>query len=201
MQLRDALAYHADVAIFAVVDSDADDESQWIVEPINANVLTESDEYDVFLVRGKNILPDGGIVDCYIDICLPERISDCVYFLRSDCVDVCHHHECDGDIISAVPIDLYGNYELFYSKTAPDIGIEILRQGLQDSPQKGYIAEDLGYILRDERRFPEAAEMFQISVDEGPSSYFIFGELAACFEEMGDTDRAAKYRRMFEREE
>ena len=83
-------------------------------------------------------------------------------------------------------------------RTAPDIGIEILKQGLVASPHKTYIAEDLGYILRDEIRFAEAAEMFQIAVDAEPSSYFIYGELAGCYEEIGQTDKARKYRAMFE---
>jgi tetratricopeptide (TPR) repeat protein len=198
MRLVDALTQHPDVAIFAVVDSDADDKARWNVEPIDANILTESDERDFFLVKAKNILPDGSVVDCHIDICLPERISDYAYFLRSGRVDVRYHHECDGEIICAVPIDCFGVYDLFYSKAAPDVGIEILKHGLAASPHKTFIAEDLGYILRDEGRFAEAAEMFQIAVDAEPSSYFIYGELASCYDEIGQPDKANQYRFMFE---
>ena len=60
-----------------------------------------------------------------------------------------------------------------------------------------YIAEDLGYIFRDERRFREAAEMFKIAVDEGPSSYFIYGELAGAYAELGDSANEHKYGVMF----
>ncbi len=133
-------------------------------------------------------------------MCLPERISDYAYFLRGDRVESRYHHECDGDIICAVPIDCFGVYELFYSRIAPETGIEILKQGLAASPHKIYIAEDLGYILRDEGRFAEAAEMFQIAVDAEPSFYFIYGELAGCYDEIGQTDKARKYRAMFERQ-
>jgi hypothetical protein len=201
MRLVDALTQHPDVAIFAVLDSDAADKSEWDVTPIDASVLAESGDHDFYIVKAKNIRPDGAAADCYIDICLPERISDYVYFLRGDRVDSHYHHECDGDIICAVPIDRYGDYELFYSKTAPNIGIEILKQGLVASPHKTYIAEDLGYILRDERRFAEAAEMFQIAVDAEPSSYFIYGELACCYEEVRQIAKANKYRAMFEQAE
>jgi hypothetical protein len=40
--------------------------------------------------------------------------------------------------------------------------------------------------------------MFQIAVDEGPSSYFLYGELAACFEEIGEWEKAKKYRHLFD---
>lgn len=199
MRLLDALAQHPDVSVFAVLASDADDKSEWDVKPLDGSILTESDEHDFFIVKAKNILSDGTVADCYIDMCLPERISDYAYFLRGDHVDFRYHHECDGDIICAVPIDCFGVYELFYSRAKPDIGIEILKRGLRVSLHKTYIAEDLGYILRDESRFAEAAEMFQIAVDAEPSSYFIYGELAGCYDEIGQADKAKKYRAMFER--
>jgi hypothetical protein len=199
MRLIDALAQHPDISIFAVLDSDADDKSQWDVRPIDASVLTESEEHNFFIVKAKNIRPDGAVADCYIDICLPERTSDYAYFLRGDRVDVHEHYEVDGDIICAVPIDCCGVYDLFYSKLLPNIGIEILKQGLVASPHQAYIAEDLGYIFRDERRFAEAAEMFQIAVDAKPSSCFIYDELAGCYDEIDRSEKADRYRAMFER--
>ena len=118
MRLVDALTQHPEVSILAVLDSDADDKSHWDVRPIDASILTESDEHDFFIVKAKNVLPDGVVADCYIDICLPERISDYAYFLRGDRVDFRYHHECDGEIICAVPIDCFGVYDLFYSRTS-----------------------------------------------------------------------------------
>lgn len=198
MRLVEALTQYPDVPIFAVLDSDTGDASDWNVMPIDARVLAESEERDFFVVKAKNIRPDGTVADCYIDMHLPERISDFACFIHGDRLDVRYHHEFDGEIICAVPIDCYGVYELFYSRTSPDIGIDILKQGLVVSPHKSYIAEDLGYILRDENRFAEAADMFQIAVDGGPSSYFIYGELAGCYDVIGQTDKANKYRTLFE---
>jgi uncharacterized protein HemY len=52
--------------------------------------------------------------------------------------------------------------------------------------------------LRDERRFDEAVKVFEIAAKEGPSSYFIYGELADCYDQIGDKGQASKYRKMFE---
>jgi uncharacterized protein HemY len=79
--------------------------------------------------------------------------------------------------------------------------IDILKRGLAIAKRKHYIAEDLGYIFRDERRFREAAEMFKIAVDEGPSSYFIYGELAGAYAQLGDTANKKKYSELFKRAE
>lgn len=199
MKLAKALAKFPEVRIFRVEDSDNDDQAKWDVEPADSAVLLESE--NLFIVKAKNVLPDGTIQDCYIDVSLPERINDNTYYFDGRSIDVIPSHEVDGDVICAVPIDCFGVYELFYSRNNPDLGIEILRVGLSVSEHKRYIAEDLGYILRDEGRFKEAAEMFQITVDETPSSYFIYGELAACYEEIGETAKAEKYKAMFAQED
>ena len=198
MKLIKALAKFPETCIFRVNDSDDNDQAKWDAEPVSSSVLPETEGF--FIVKGKNILPDGTIRDCYIDISLPERINDYAYFFDGKSLKVDYPYEFKGDIICAVPIDCFGVYELFYSKINPDIGIDILKEGLTVSPRKCYIAEDLGYILRDESRFKEAAEMFQIAVDEIPSSYFIYGEIAACYEKIGDTEKAEKYQAMFAQE-
>ena len=128
---------------------------------------------------------------------LPERINDYAYFLHGHEIEFRYTHECDGDVICAVPIDCFGVYELFYSRIAPDLGIDVLHKGLALSQNKQHIAQDLGYILRDERRFAEAAKAFQLAVDVGPSSYFIYGELASCYDEIGDAANARKYFDLF----
>lgn len=200
MRIIDALTQHPEIPIFGRIEGlepDTDDIRDWEVDLIDAPVLRESELSDFFIVKAKQVLPDGTIQDCYLDLCLPERISDYVYFLRNDKIELRYHHECDGDVICGVPIDCFGVYELFYSRIAPDVGINILRNGLNLSPHRQYIAEDLGYILRDERRFAEAAEAFQIAADGQPSSYFIYGELAGCYDELGDTERANKYHSLF----
>ena len=198
MKLIQALAKLPEVRIFRIEDSDDDDQAKWDVEPVDFPVLLESEYF--FILKAKNVLPDGTIKDCYIDVSLPERINDYTYFFDGKFLKVILSDEVEGDVISAVPIDCFGLYELFYSKINPDLGIDILKEGLAVSEQKHYIAEDLGYIFRDEGRYREAAEMFQIAVDEEPSSYFICGELAACYQVIGETEKAKKYQEIFDRE-
>jgi tetratricopeptide (TPR) repeat protein len=198
MKLIKALEKYPEIRIFRVKDSDNANQAKWDVEPINALVLSKSNDF--YIVKAKNILPDGTIRDCYIDVSLPERINDYVYFFDGKSVKADYPYKFEGDIICAVPIDCFGVYELFYSKINPGVGIDILKEGLAVSQRKHFIAEDLGYILRDEGRFQEAAEMFQISADEEPSSYFIYGELAACYQQIGETEKVEKYQEMFVRE-
>jgi tetratricopeptide (TPR) repeat protein len=198
MKLTQALVKFPEVRIFRVEDTDDDDQTKWEVEPIDSPVLLEAES--LFIVKAKHILLDGTIQDCYMDVYLPERINDYTYYLDKGSLKAIISYEVEGDVICAVPIDCFGVYELFYSKINPDLGIGILKEGLAVSEQKHYIAEDLGYILRDEGRYREAAEMFQIAVDEEPSSYFICGELAACYQVIGETEKAKKYQEIFDRE-
>jgi hypothetical protein len=197
MRLQDAIKVYPEVRVFHVRSSDNDQTSEWDVEVSDAKVLSQKDGF--FILKAKNILPDGSVRDCYIDVSMPERISDYVYRIHEGCLAACYHHELEGEVVCAVPICSFGIYELFYSRKLPDIGIEILKGGLKATDKRAAIAEDLGYILRDERRFREAAEAFEIAAQEGPSSYFIFGELAGCYDELGDKDLGEKYRQMFEK--
>jgi tetratricopeptide (TPR) repeat protein len=195
MKLIKALARYPGTRIFRVEHSEVD-QANWEAEPIDSAVLLESEDF--YIVKAKHILSNGAIQDCYMDISLPERINDYTYFFNGESLKVYYSYELDGDVICAVPIDCFGVYLLFYSKINPDIGIKILKEGLTISSRKAYIAEDLGYILRDEGRFREAAEIFQISVDEIPSSNYIYGELAACYAQIGKTEKAEKYQKMFD---
>ena len=197
MKLAAAIAQYPEIRIFRVSEDSDDNQRNWEVEPINSAVLLESEDF--YIVKAKHILPDGAIRDCYMDISLPERINDYAYFWDGGSLKVYYPYELKGDIICAVPIDCFGFYELFYSKINPDIGIEILKEGLSISTRKANIARDSGYILREEGRFSEAAEMFQISVDETPSSAYIYGELADCYKQIGETEKAEKYQQMFDR--
>ena len=132
-----------------------------------------------------------------MDISLPERINDYAYFIDGDELRYDYPRRIGGEIIPAIAIDGFGVYELFYSKNAPELGIEVLKRGLAASKRKHFIAEDLGYIFRDEGRYQEAAEMFQLAADEEVSSYFIYGELAQMYGKIGEVEKQKKYAELF----
>lgn len=195
MRLQEAIETHPEVRILRVLSSDSEQKSEWDVEIADAPVLSQEDGF--FILKAKHILPDGTMRDCYIDVSMPERITDYAYQIQGGSLEVRYHHEFEGEVVCAVPISSFGVYDLFYSKTKPEVGIEVLQGGLRSSAEKAAIAEDLGYILRDERRFGEAAEAFELAVQQGASSYFIYGELAGCYDETGNKELAAKYRKLF----
>jgi tetratricopeptide (TPR) repeat protein len=200
MRFLDALARYPEIPIFERIDEDQSNSKNmhdWELNPVDAPVLLKSEVCDFFIVKAKQVLSDGTIRDCYIDISLPERINDSVYFLCENRIEREYPYKCDGEIICAVPIACFGIYELFYSRLAPDIGINVLLKGLAATPHQQFLAEDLAYILRDEQRFAEAATWFQFAADREPSSFFIFLELARCYEAIGNTKNAAKYMDLF----
>lgn len=193
---------YPDVSIFVVVDdSDKDNPSNWTLRPVvDETVLRVSEESDerFFILKAKQVISSNDIRDCFIDLSMTERITDCAYFIENGRVIEKYLHECDGDVISAVPIDGYGVYELFYSKIDAEVGIQILRKGLETSKRKSCIAEDLGYILRDEGRTEEAISAFRLSVEEdgGPSCNLIYLELMDLYKKHGDSENVERYRKL-----
>jgi tetratricopeptide (TPR) repeat protein len=102
------------------------------------------------------------------------------------------------DIIPAVASDCFGLYELYYSKISPESGLKVLKDGLKLSKQKSVIAEDIGYILRDEGRLEEALEYFIISTNHEPSSEHIYGEIEDIYRAQGNEEKANEYKTKFE---
>ncbi len=88
---------------------------------------------------------------------------------------------------------------MFYATGAPQIGIDVLKRGLAQCSRKQFIAQDLGYILRDEKRYREAADMFELVVAEEVPSYFTYGELAQLYAHLGDGEKHAKYSALYAR--
>jgi tetratricopeptide (TPR) repeat protein len=68
-------------------------------------------------------------------------------------------------------------------------------KGLASYLGPGPIAEDLGYIYRDEGRDEEAIEAFILAIDEGPSFHFIYWERADLLDRVGEHARAKADRR------
>lgn len=173
--------------------------SIWRLQPMEVSVLSDDGSGGGFyVIRALQILPSGQTVHCLMDVSFPERINDYAYFVHNGRLRYNYTHKFPGKIIPAIAFDCFGLYELFHAETAPDIGIDALRRGLAVCPRKRFIAQDLGYILRDEKRYREAAEMFELVAAEEVSSHYTYGELAQLYEKLGDVEREAKYRSLYD---
>ena len=175
-------------AIFRV-DSAGDEFQNWNLEPISTSTLRESDGF--FLVRGCIIRDVIETESCFIDLCMPERVSSYVYVVAETGVTRSYHYELNGaEVVSAVAVESFGDYELFYSRKQPNVGINVLRKGLAAAVNKAAIANDLGYLLRDENRFNESIEAFSITIQAGPPSEFTLIERAKLLDAVGKRTEA-----------
>lgn len=199
--LIEAITTNPNAKAFRRVKGNGDDPCAWQFDAIVGDVVVESGQSGFYILGATNVLADHQIRRCYMDISLPERINDYAYFFERDELRYDRTRNFEGEIIPAIAINCFGFYELFYSKTLPEIGIEVLKRGLAASKRKHVIAQDLGYIFRDEGRYREAAEMFQLAVDEEVSSYFVYDELAQAYGKIGDLEKQAKYAEVFKRHE
>lgn len=195
MKLSQTLFTNPETLIYKVTSNgNWDDYLNWQLFPISAPILAS--EYvgkgrleGFFLLAAKFITSAEEMQDCFVDVSLPERISDYFYCKQNDQIVRARMYTVDGDVLPSVAIDYFGNYELFYSKRRPEEGIRILREGLAIAKRKSEIARDLGYILRDEKRYREAIEAFSIAISEQEQS-FDYIERAQLYDFVGDKEKA-----------
>ena len=146
--------------IFIVTEQDDDNELNWTIGETDFELIPEEENY--YFVKGFEV-SEKGKTDCYIGIMTPERIAEIV--IKQDPngqTKVESIYNQKKTIIPSIASECFGDYELFYSKENPQIGIDILKSGLTIAINKNVVAEDLGYILRDEGRIEEAVEAFKI---------------------------------------
>ena len=194
MKLKDIYT-DSKTKIFVVTNQDDEDELNWIIKPTKFELLPEDE--GIFFVKALQVFADT-MIDCYLGIMTPERIAETVVFIASNGQTVTKSiDDIEQTIIPAVASDCFGDYELYYAKENPQLGIDILRNGLIEASNKNIVAEDLGYILRDEGRVEEAIEAFKISEESKPSSEYIYLELSRLYKDMGRTREQLKYEQKF----
>ena len=181
--------------VFIVTEQDDDNELNWTIEATDFEFIPEEENY--YIIKAFEV-SENNKTDCYIGIMAPERIAEIVIKQNSvGQTEVESIYDQEKSIIPAIASDCFGDYELFYAKENPQIGIEILRNGLCQATNKNVVAEDLGYIFRDEGRIEEAIEAFKISEENGPSSEYTFWELAGLYEQLGQTDKQKEYKQKY----
>lgn len=194
MQIKDIFSDKNSTKIFYVTNSNSDNIIDWTIESTDLELIPNEDGY--FIVAAKQVYDDKTI-DCFIDMTTTERITDHVFRLIDSKVIgelfYDYSRKYQNSIIPAIASDCFGIYELYYAKENPQVGIDILRNGLTKSLTKNVIAEDLGYILRDEKRINEAIEAFLISEQNVPSSAYIYLELSQLYRQVGQIDKQLEY--------
>ena len=181
--------------VFIVTEQDDDNELNWTVEPTDYELIPEEENY--YFVKAYEVSQNGK-TDCYIGVMTPERIAEVVIKQNSNGqTEIESIYDQEKSIIPTIASDCFGDYELFYSKKNPQLGIDILKSAITKATNKNVVAEDLGYILRDEGRVKEAIEAFKISEENGPSSEYTFLELAGLYEQLGQLDKQTEYRQKY----
>jgi tetratricopeptide (TPR) repeat protein len=200
MEVKNIFSEKSLIKIFVITDSNDDNILNWTIKETQLELIPDYEGH--FIVAAKQVFEDK-TVDCYIDMTATERITDFVIRLESNKavgeLFYDYSKKNKNSIIPAIASDCFGIYELYYSKENPDAGIDILKEGLTKSLVKSAIAEDLGYILRDENRTDEAIEAFLISVANGPSSIYIYDELAQLYRQLGKFDKQLEFQNKFEK--
>lgn len=181
--------------VFTITDQSDDNELNWIIKPTRLELIPESEGY--YFVKAKQVTPSG-VKDCYLEIITPERIAENVIKKDKKGITVIESiYDQEFHVIPAIAAEGVGEYELYYAEENPEIGIEILRKDLGKAVNKNAVAEDLGYLLRDEERFEEAIEAFKISEDFGPSSEYIYLEISDLYGELGNEINQKLYLQKF----
>src|SRR5260370_33891653 len=135
MKLRDAL-FKEPYQSFRVTEEHLDNPDafhDWDLEPLMGPTLAK--EYvrgpfeGLFIVAGKFVTQEGPVLDCYLDLVLPERI--CEYrFLQSNGQIVRSRGRRAGNAaaIPTIAIEKFGVPEWFYAKATPSVGSEVLQK-------------------------------------------------------------------------
>lgn len=148
-------------------------------------------QYEYVMVAALPAREDG-MSRYYMDLWIPERVNDYTLVLRPSGIAVVPTHEVDTELVPALASEDFGVYELYYSRERPELGVAVLEGGLVHASRKAAVAEDLGYIYRDEGRELDAIRAFSISLDEGPSDRLsILLERSDLWRRVGDEGRAA----------
>jgi tetratricopeptide (TPR) repeat protein len=180
--------------VFSVSNDGDEDPLNWIVEPTKLEIIPDEEGHFIVLAKEVNI---NDTSDCFMNIVTPERIAEIVIKNKDGKVSIENLDDQEASIIPVVASDCFGIYEMYYSKENPQVGIDILKSGLLKSNTKTAIAEDLGYIFRDENRIKEAIEAFLISEQTDPSSEYIYHELAHLYSELEEKEKQIEYEQKF----
>ncbi|MBN1150461.1 hypothetical protein JXA84_04480 [candidate division WOR-3 bacterium] len=192
MKIIDVVSKHTDIFLFKVVKNNSESPLDWEITAMTDKLIPNAEIQCI--ARVKMIDSHNNVSDCLVNISLPERIIDYVIYKSDRGFEYKEIYSLvDSEVIPAIASDAYGDYNIYYSKKNPGVGIDILKQGLKISENKTSAAEDLGYILRDEQRYTESLDAFLISEKYGVTSDFIYQEIRDLYLKLNDKEKADEY--------
>lgn len=181
--------------VFIITETEDESILNWLIVPTDLETIPNED--NLYLVKGIDTDNKEGN-NCYLSISIPERIVDSIISIdTSNSISVLDFSEQDRQIIPVIVSECYGNYELYYAKFNPSIGIEVLKHGLDKANDKSAALEDLGYIFRDENRIKESIEAFEQAILYGVSSEYIYWELAELYKLLNQPNEVEFYMKKF----
>ena len=156
----------------------------------------------LFILQGHIVSSQGRVEDCYLDLVLPERICEHRFVLTNNTITRIRGRRAgNGTAIPSIAIEKFGDPQLFHAKENPNIGIEVLQEGLRLARAKKYVAHDLGVLLRIEKRFEEAISAFSIFLEEDPESdiaHTIYQQRSRLYKTIGRLDKAEEDKKLSE---
>jgi len=175
-----------------------DDFHEWDLQPLTGSTLAAEDVNDafqgLFIIAAHIISNSAAPQPCYLDLILPERIAEHHFVLVGKRIARQRGQRVlTGTVIPAIGVENFGNYKLFYAKENPSAGIDVLKRGMEEAHERGYLAYDLAFLLRDEKRYHEAIEALTVLLTEHPAPHLapsIYQERARMYAAIGEADKA-----------
>lgn len=183
-----------DYEIMEIIDNEDEHPLNWSLLSTDEKVIPSSGHY---LVRGQQILNNTERT-CWMNISTPEMTSDYVFTIdaKNSKIVLNHYHVLSNEVIPNKLSNTFVNYEFYYTKINPQIGIDILKKEIENVSEKGLICEYLGYIYRNEGEQNRAIDWFLKCLEFGePSSKSIYKEISNLCYEQGKLEIAKKYQR------
>ena len=182
-------------------DCDWDNFEEWNLQPLSGATLAAEDVEDLFqgyfIIAAHLVSSEGVSQPCYLDLTLPERIVEHRFIKIGDRIER-RRGRCaeNGTVIPAIGIEKFGDYTLFFAKENPSAGINVLQSGMPNARHRDYLAYDLAFLLRDQKRYEEAIDAFSIVLEEGhaaeiaPVLHMLYRERAQLYAAVGQPEKA-----------
>ena len=184
---------------------DSDNFNEWDMQPLSGLTLAAEDVDDVFqglfIIEAHIVTNDAVQQSCYLDLTLPERIAEHHFVQVNGNIERRRGRRVpNGTVIPAIGIESFGNYKLFYAKENPSVGIDVLKSGMEEAHDRGYLAYDLAFLLSDEKRYPEAIEALTVFLTEHPAPHLaptLYQERSRMYAAIGQAEKADADKQQF----